>query len=119
MFDLFGAAKLGRMRLAAFVSSGGSQYQLVPRTQGEKSLYMLRPTVDCYVIQGSNESAIDVNVTSLTGTRLAAGFYFPLLVEDLADESFIAIRGVSADGNLEITLISDVFRDTTWTLVEI
>ena len=119
MFDIYAAAKLGRMRIAAFLSASSTTYQLVPAAQGEKSLYMLRPAAACYIIQGDS-AALANGVVSTIGTRLVAGFYYPLLVEDLTTESFIAIRGVSTNDNLEITQISDTFRITpTWTLVEI
>lgn len=127
MFDVFGAAKLGRMRVASFLSASQRVFQLVPPVAGEKALYMLYTTANCRVAQGGIESTTDgwttttLTASGTTASRLTTGFYFPLYVENVPSESYIAVRGVTANGDLEITRISDVFigNGTDWSLVTV
>lgn len=118
MLDLFKASKFGLKREAAFLSASSRNFQLVPPVPGQQCLYMLRPVADCYILQSSSNAEISNGVTSSTGTRLISGYYYPMVVENV-DESFIAVRGASTNDNLDISLISEIFRSSVvgWQLL--
>lgn len=111
MFDLYAASKYGLRNDAAFTGTAAT-FRIDTPTLGVKALFAIRPTQDCYILQGSSTVT---TVTSSNGTFLSAEAYYPLVVEGNWDNHISIIRS-SASGNLQISIISDV---QSWILTSV
>ena len=114
MIDLYVAAKLGPMNIAAFSSSASAwrKYRFNLPSNVGRALFALMPTVNCRVLQGDK----DVLGTAATACMLATYSYFPMVIENDQDRYISIASNNTTAGNLEITLISEI---EDWSLTEI
>lgn len=124
--DLYMASKLGLMNSISFLglSVNFRSFRIDLPIGVRRGLFMFRPTVNCFVFQ---REAVDgngngLNVLLSDGTQLYANSYYGALIEE--NDRWIQVYGgtnvlgsiVSADGDLNITLVSDL-RD--WTITQV
>lgn len=111
MIDLYAAAKWGPTALASYNGSAGAavRFRLGLPTNRDKALFAIRATTACRVLQGGSTVA----ATATTAAYLAAGAYYPVLVEGVEDQYLSMISDTTSAGTLEVTLVSDT---VSWVL---
>lgn len=118
MIDLWESGKWGMKRIAAFTGTATVwRIDLLGPLSGAKALFALYPTEDVYIMQSSQAICENSLATSSNSTLLVAGLYYPLVVENVSDRCIGLIRS-STSGNLNISLISDVYMELANNLFE-